>query len=109
MIQQVKMQKDQIIEQLRLLEKQYKELNDRELISNLIYSVDMKFKPVPGESYFLYFRKSEENYFISLIEPDYWGKSKPPVYVAKILLLFDLTWQVLDKSDHFEDFRSGLQ
>lgn len=109
MIQQVNMQRDQIIEQLRLLEKQYKELDDRQMISNLIYSVDMRFKPVPGEVYFLYFRQSEKNYFISLIEPDYWGKAKPPTYVAKITLLYDLTWKVLDKSNFFEDFKSGFQ
>lgn len=103
MSEQVQIQKDQILEQVKLLQKQYSELIERETISNLIYRAEIKFKPVPGHTYHLYLRQ-DDSYFLSLIEPDSWGRTSKPQFVATTKLLYDLTWQVLKKSDYFNHF-----
>jgi hypothetical protein len=102
MSEQVQVQKDQILEQVKLLQKQYSELVERETISNLIYRAEIKFKPVPGHTYHLYLR--DTGYFLSLIEPNQWGRTFKAQFVASIKLLYDLTWQVLDKSEQFNNF-----
>ena len=102
MSEQVQVQKDQILEQVKLLQKQYNELIERETISNLIYRAEIKFNPVPGHTYHLYLR--DTGYFLSLIEPNQWSRTFKPQFVATIKLLYDLTWQVLDKSDYFNNF-----
>ena len=102
MSEQVQIQKDQILEQVKLLQKQYSELVEREIISNLIYRAEIKFKPVPGHTYHLYLRG--DGYFLSLIEPNQWGRTSKPQFVATIKLLYDLTWQILEKSEHFNHF-----
>lgn len=104
MSEQVKIQKEQILEQVKLLQKQYSELIDRENISELIYQIDFKFKPVPGQSYYIYLREDDNTYFISLIEPNHWGRTSSPSYIASVRLLYDLTWHIIDKSDLYQKF-----
>ena len=82
MSEQVQVQKDQILEQVKLLQKQYNELIERETISNLIYRAEIKFNPVPGHTYHLYLR--DTGYFLSLIEPNQWSRTFKPQFVATI-------------------------
>lgn len=95
MFEQSQMQLDQIKDQMRLLAEQAKSITDRVKISEKIYQAKMTFEPLIGHTYFLYHREQEENYFLSMIGPKEWGKSKKkPHFVAKVTLLSDHTWKI---------------
>jgi len=72
---QTDMQMDQIRQQMQLLADQAKSLQDRKVISEIIYSAEMRFEPLINHIYHLY---EEENrtFLLSLIAPDQWGRSK---------------------------------
>jgi hypothetical protein len=99
MNEQVEMQKSQILQQVELLKKQYQELEERRLISILVYQADFKFKPECGHTYFIY-QREDESVFLSLISPAEWNKF---TYIATVKLLSDMTWFVADKSEAFSD------
>lgn len=52
--------------------KLYEELSEEVYWNNLIYSLDIKFKPVIGNIYYLY--KENEKYFLSIITPWEWKR-----------------------------------
>ncbi|GAB4409158.1 MAG: hypothetical protein OHK0056_10900 [Bacteriovoracaceae bacterium] len=90
-----------LFEQMKLLARQAQEIKDRVDISQLIYLAEMKFEPVMGKTYFLYAKK-EGGHIISLIGPDEWGKNPSfEKVIAKIQLLHDHTWKVIQKFDDF--------
>lgn len=100
MNEQVEMQKKQIMEQVELLKKQYKDLEERRIISNLIYQAHFNFKPDAGEVYHLYMR-DDNSLFLSLIAPYEW--SKPEIeFVATVKQLHDMTWQLLTRTENLE-------
>jgi hypothetical protein len=94
MEQQTNKQMDQIYEQMKLLAKQVNEIKNRAEISHLIYEAKMSFKPIIGESYYLYEGK-DGKHTLSLIAPEEWGEKIPfKKYLAKATLLADHTWDV---------------
>lgn len=94
MEQQTQKQMDQIFEQMKLLAKQVTDLKDRAEVSHLIYEAQMSFKPIVGETYFLYENKKNKQ-ILSLVSPEEWGKSIPfKKFIAKVTLLADHTWDV---------------
>jgi hypothetical protein len=101
MNEQVEMQKKQILDQLELLKKQYTELEERRIISNLVYCAKYGFKPDAGEVYHLY-QRDDKTLFLSLIAPYEW--SKPDiVFVATVKQLHDMTWQLLTRTDNLQE------
>jgi len=99
MNEQVEMQKRQIAEQVELLKKQYLELEERRVISHMVYAADFRFKPEPGEIHHLYQRDNGE-LILSLIEPEAW--SRPNLtYYASVRMLHDMTWDVVRKGEAF--------
>jgi len=52
------------------LKKLYDELSEEIQLNNLIYSSEIRFKPVVGNSYYLY--RKNGNHFLSLIAPWEW-------------------------------------
>ena len=50
----------------------YNQLKKEVECNNIIYNIDIKFKPVIGKSYYLYFEN--DNYLMSLISPFEWRK-----------------------------------
>ncbi len=96
---QTDMQMAQIYEQMKLLSDQANKLQDRKRISEYIYQSEMRFEPLINHTYFLYEKKEDGSYFLSLIGPYDWGKSGELFnYIATTKLLADHTWDVLDKS-----------
>jgi hypothetical protein len=93
---QTQMQMDQIYEQMKLLADQAKKLQDRVTISQHIYNAKISFKPVIGNSYYLY-KKDNQEKVLSLIKPSEW-KNCPYKYLAKVTLLADHTWEVEEKA-----------
>jgi hypothetical protein len=101
MNEQIETQKAQILQQVELLKRQYTELEERRVISLIIYQSEMRFAPVIGQIYYLYARENETT-FISLIEPDSWHRQRLK-YIASVKLLSDMTWFVIEKTILFDD------
>lgn len=94
---QTEAQLHQIYEQIQLLAEQAKRIEERKKISLLIYQCNLKFEPLIHHVYHLY-QKNEE-YLISLIGPQDWGKSKNDLrFIATVRLLSDHTWEIMDKA-----------
>ncbi len=90
---------DMILEQMRTLAKQAKEIQDRVEISHYVYDAEIKFEPVIGKKYFLY-EKDDGVKLLSLIGPKDWGNSKSfKSCLAQVRLLSDHTWKVLERFD----------
>jgi hypothetical protein len=97
MEQQTDRQMKQLYDQMQILTKQAKAIQERVQISKYIYEAEIPFQPVIGHTYFLYLRENGM-YFLSMITPEEWGKGKKFSFVAKVSLLADHTWEVLDES-----------
>lgn len=98
---QTDMQMNQIRQQMQLLADQAKSLQDRKVISEIIYSAEMRFEPLINHIYHLY-EKENRTFLLSLIAPDQWGRSKKSFeYVATVRLLADHTWDIIEKNEDF--------
>ena len=96
MEQQTDMQLEQIKEQIDLLARQAKAIQDRKSVSEKIYASHIGFKPEINHLYHLY-AKEDGGHVLSMIGPDEWGaKPKYKEYLNTVRLLADLTWDVLD-------------
>jgi len=95
MYEQTEGQLLQIKEQVEVLVRQAQAIHDRIDISEKIYRADCGFKPIPNKDYYLY-DKGEDNWIISMVSPEEWGKSIPYEYLARVTLLSDSTWKVID-------------
>jgi hypothetical protein len=99
MEQQTQMQMDKLFEQMQLLAKQAREIQDRADVSMQIYDAIIGFEPIVGDDYYLY-EKKDGSKLVSLVSPAEWGKSIPfEKFVAKVKLLADHTWDVLEKGE----------
>ena len=97
---QTEAQLKQIYEQMQLLAKQAKSIQDRKSISEIIYGCEMKFEPLINHTYFLY--QKEEKYILLLISPKDWGRSKNSlIYLATVKLLSDHTWDLIETSEFY--------
>ncbi len=95
MYQQTDTQLIQIKEQVETLIRQAQAIHDRISVSEKIYKADCGFKPIPGNQYYLYERKNGQQ-LISMVTPDEWGSNMPYTFIAKVELLADSTWKVLE-------------
>lgn len=86
---------EQIKEQIDILVKQAQSIHDRIDISEKIYEASYSFKPIIGNIYSLY--SKDERYILSMISPEEWSNC-PYEYIAKVQLLSDHTWKILNKS-----------
>lgn len=88
----------QLYDQMRTLARQANEIKDRIHVSEKIYLAQINFEPIIGQIYYLYQKNETEN-ILSMIAPEEWGNSLPyQCYVAKVKLLADHTWDVLDSN-----------
>lgn len=102
MKEQTQMQMDQIYDQMKLLASQAHKLKRRSEISFEIYAAKMGFKPLIGQIYYLYQKKEDK--ILSLVSPDEWGKKIPfDAYLAKVKLLADHTWDILEDPTQSEE------
>lgn len=96
MEQQTDMQLDQIKEQIELLARQAKKIQQRKELSEMIYAARISFKPEINHIYHLYENK-EGTGILSMIGPDEWGgKPKFSVFLHSVRLLADHTWEIID-------------
>ena len=96
MEEQIDMQMGKIKEQIELLARQVGDLQKRKELSFQIYQAVTNFEPLMGKSYYLYKGENDER-CLSMISPEEWGRStKKRVFLAKVKLLADRTWKILD-------------
>lgn len=94
MEQQTDMQLQQIKEQIDLLAKQARIIQERKDISEKIYASYMGFKPEINHVYHLY-EKEDGRHVLSMIAKDEWGKKpKYEKHLRSVRLLADLTWAI---------------
>ena len=75
------------------LKSRYIDLMDEVKWNNMVYSAEMKFKPVIGKIYYLYSREKE--YFLSMLSPEEWGRKYNFELVGKFKLMSNHKWQKL--------------
>ena len=98
MEEQTSKQMDSIKEHIELLANQAKQIEQRVQISHIIYGAQVSFEPLIGREYHLY-KKVSGKYVLSLLSPSEWAQKLPFQYwVAKVKLLADHTWDVLELS-----------
>jgi hypothetical protein len=94
MNEQVEAQLKNLKEQYDLIRKQVNELEQRRIISIIIYEkAKLGFSPVAGDFYHLY-RKTDNTYFLSIISPEEWGRRSDLFFVASVRLFHDDTWKL---------------
>ncbi len=94
MRQQTDIQLAQLYKQMQLLAEQAKYIGQRVEVSERIYSAQMSFEPIIGETYYLY-EKADGGDALSLIGPQEWGRKKPyQLFIARVNMLADHTWEV---------------
>jgi hypothetical protein len=94
MEEQTNMQLQQIRKQIELLALQAQEIQKRKDLSLMIYGANLSFKPVIGQTYYLY-EKKDGTHILSLIAPGEWGSGPFKKFVAGVKLLADHTWMEL--------------
>ncbi len=100
---QARQQIDMLRKQAELIMQQVREIEARVAVSERIYKSDIRFIPVIGQIYYLYEKENEE-VILSMIAPNEWGRSKPfKAYIAKVKLLADKTWDVLEQEKAFSE------
>ncbi|MCB0480377.1 MAG: DUF2452 domain-containing protein [Flavobacteriales bacterium] len=95
MEQQTDRQMAQIQEQLEILARQARNLKSRKEVSEKIYQATISFEPLIGHTYYLY-QKEDLTHFLSLLSPQEWGRSLKHQFKAKVSLLADHTWDVME-------------
>lgn len=100
MYQQTDNQLNQIKEQVETLIRQAQDIHDRIDLSEKIYKAEVGFRPIIDKIYYLYERE-DNSWTISLISQEEWGEKCPHTFLAKVKLLADHTWEVLEKSETY--------
>ena len=97
MYEQTDMDMKQIYDQMQLLAKQAKIIQDRVSVSERIYQAAIGFEPLIGKTYYLYV-KNDGSDVLTLVGPHEWGRIMPYAsYIATVKLLADHTWDILEK------------
>lgn len=103
MKEQTDQQMNQLYEQARVLAAQANAIKRRVEISERIYLAQMNFDPIIGHEYFVYEKKNGDD-VLSMVAPKEWGRSIPFTrFIAKVKLLSDHTWEVLDQDDNDQE------
>ena len=101
MREQTSRQMNQLYRQAQLLAEQAREIQKRAELSERIYTSKMSFEPLIGHVYFLY-ERGDGTDLLSMVGPEEWGRSKPfKTFLAKVKLLSDHTWEVLEQGEKF--------
>lgn len=102
MSEQIDTQMAQIMEQMKLMAEQVEGLREKKKLSMIIYGAQMNFKPLVGETYFLYSQMINEklDYILSILSPEDWGEKwmDNKDFVAKVYLSGDYSWEILEQN-----------
>lgn len=71
------------------IQKEYQKLMNEISINERLYLAKHNFQPIPGQSYYLYQKDTEE--FLSIISPEEWGNRY--IFIGKFKFLSDGRWE----------------
>jgi hypothetical protein len=74
------------------IQKEYQKLMNEISINERLYLAKHNFEPIPGQSYYLYGKETEE--FISIISPEEWRNRYQ--YIGKFQFLSDGRWNQIE-------------
>lgn len=95
-----------IAEQIKQLQGQAKNILELAQRDQLLHRAKCNFKRLPGKIYHLY-KKSNDEYYFSMLSPDEWGKNCPHDYQGSFRLEADLSWtNCEDISEHDKETES---
>ena len=95
MTEQLDIQMEQILDQIKLLAEQVEDLKKRKEISEEIYLSKITFEPVVGQQYYLYYNNNEQKKTLSMISPEEWEEAEITSPLSLKFNLGDRTWKVL--------------
>jgi hypothetical protein len=99
MASQTDMQLQQIKEQIDLLARQAKDIQERKALAEIIYGAEIGFKPEINHIYHLY-EKEDSRYTLSMIGPNEWSRGcKYKNFVYTVRLLADHTWEIIKRKN----------
>lgn len=94
MREQTDLQIAQLYKQMQLLAEQATAIRHRVEVSERIYSAQMSFEPIVGQTYYFYLRKNGTD-VLSMVAPHEWGRKFPfERCVATVRMMADHTWDV---------------
>lgn len=100
MHEQANAQMQQLYDQMQLLAKQADQIKIRVAISERIYLAEMRFDPLISHIYYLYTKGPKD--VLTMVSPEEWGNNHPyDAFVAKVKLLSDHTWEVMEEGEGF--------
>jgi len=101
MYEQTGVQLNQLKKQVEMLVAQAQTIHDRIAVSESIYTAEVGFKAIIGQVCFLYERSNGVR-VLSMVAPEEWGTKPPYRFVARVSLLSDHTWDVLEMAEEVE-------
>ena len=92
----VKQEYDRLFAQAEVINRQFKELQLRVKITEMIENSRYRFKPIAGQVYYLYQNVNKQSYQLSRLSPNDWALGMPDTYlwVADVRKLGDNTWDI---------------
>lgn len=102
MSEQSDIQMQQIMDQIKLLASQVDRLKEKKKLSYIIYGAEMNFKPIVGESYYLY--QQSGDYLLSILSPGEWGEKhmREKSFIARVYLSGDYSWEIIEQAENIK-------
>ena len=82
-----------LVRQMAFIKQEMEEIIHDSLINTKLEKVSCKFKKIPGNYYYLYQRKENEEMYFSMLEPDVWSFDKHSLFMGKYFYDYDLNFQ----------------
>lgn len=98
--QHAKQEYERIMEMVRILEEQAKQLVSRLDATDLVHKTHCMFVPGHGKEYHIYFDEFHQRNSMSMIGPKSWASTYPPdhlKFVASVRKKGDSTWEYVDE------------
>jgi hypothetical protein len=103
MREQTDLQIAQLYKQMQLLAEQATTIRHRVEVSERIYSAQMSFEPIVGQTYYFYLRRNGTD-VLSMVAPHEWGRKFPfERCVATVRMMADHTWDVTYHETNFNE------
>jgi hypothetical protein len=103
MREQTDLQIAQLYKQMQLLAEQATTIRHRVEVSERIYSAQMNFEPIVGQTYYFYLRRNGTD-VLSMVAPHEWGRKFPfERCVATVRMMADHTWDVTYHETNFNE------
>ena len=62
-------------------------------VNEILETLQPQFGALVNQTYYLY-QREDETFFVSLVEPQYWGPKSPPlVFVSEVVYNEDSKWR----------------